>query len=293
MVPSADIKKWVKVILTCDPGIVDQISGECFTQGAEGIEERQKGLIIYFDSEQWDGQKQTWLLKKIQQLDPGISDASILTEPIKWEDWTENWKKNFTAFKIEPNIIVAPDWENPELDPEEVLIKINPSMAFGTGHHETTQLILSLIPNHMVNGMKVLDAGTGSGILAILAAKLGAARITAFDNDAVAIKNSIENAEINTVRDKIDFYTGYLSDLPKTQYDLIVANINRNVLLELSNQWSEYCKPYGKIILSGILENDEENIRKAYEKSGWSYLKSEKKGDWLAIIFNYSPAEIL
>ena len=230
------------------------------------------------------------MVNRIQQIDPHFSVNQIKTKQVVWEDWTENWKQNFATFRVEPNIIVAPDWEEPQVQPGEQLIKISPKMAFGTGHHETTQLILSLLPANLDRGMQVLDAGTGSGILAILAAKLGAGHVTAFDTDPVAVENARENTELNSVKNKIDIYTGYLSDGLKNKYDLIMANINRNVLLDLCVQWSDYIQPGGKLILSGILETDEDIIRSAYEKKNWQYLNKKQKGEWIALVFSYSAS---
>jgi len=156
-------------------------------------------------------------------------------------------------------------------------------MAFGTGHHETTQLILDLMEDLIVPEMAVLDAGTGSAILAIYAALKGA-NVIAFDNDPDAIENGEENCGLNSVSSNINLFCTDLSGIKTEIYDLIIANINRNVLLDLATPFLDYSASGKLLLLSGLLESDRETILKKYNHAGWELQKGKQKGEWVALL---------
>ena len=160
-------------------------------------------------------------------------------------------------------------------------------MAFGTGHHETTQLVMVMLQKYLKNEQRVLDAGTGSGILAILAAQLGAAEITAFDNDPIAIENAKENFDLNNIKTAHSIIYGVLEDIKELEYDVIVANIDRNVLLQLPEKLVGYIRPGGILILSGLLSRDEDKILNAYEEFDWRPVEKNQRGAWIVLALTH------
>lgn len=176
-------------------------------------------------------------------------------------------------------------WEKYHKQEGEKVIIINPKMAFGTGHHETTQLIIRALDKWVKPGMKVLDVGTGSGILALICEKLGVESILGIDNDINAIRNATENARLNKSTGKVRFILGQLEQFQPMEYNLILANINAKVLQEYAKLFAEYLIPQGKIIISGFLRSDEAKIIDAYQKSDFKLLAKDSSKEWLSLIF--------
>jgi ribosomal protein L11 methyltransferase len=157
-------------------------------------------------------------------------------------------------------------------------------MAFGTGHHQSTQLMIIALEKWLEEGMDVLDVGTGSGILAIIAAKLGAGSIMAFDNDPEALKNAMENARLNE-SENIQFFMASPEMLQPSEYDLVLANINRNVLLKYAELFSELMKPGSKLLLSGFLLRDEPKMVQSFRKAGFILVEKNAMKEWLSLVF--------
>ena len=157
-------------------------------------------------------------------------------------------------------------------------------MAFGTGHHESTQLMIAGLETWLKEGMNVLDVGTGSGILAIIADKLGADSVIAFDNDPVALKNAFENAQLNDTSGNVKFFLASPEMLKSSEYDLIMANINRNVLIKYADLFAELLKDNGKLILSGLLLHDEPEMLRIYYQAGFVLVQKNAIKDWLLLV---------
>ncbi len=272
---------WIGIYIKYPPAILEELSAYFFAMGCQGINELESSFQLFFYEEDFTDSTREKLFSLLNSK--GI-DVQIVFNKIEAENWNESWKENFKIFQVGQKIIVKPDWENYTAKKNETVITIAPKMAFGTGHHETTQLILELMENRINPGMSVLDAGTGSAILAIYAALKGAGTIVAFDNDPDAIENAAENCALNAVSSKINLHCNDLSMITKKEYDLIVANINRNILLQLATPFLDYIIPGGLLILSGLLTTDFDDILKKYNEAGWHLLKSKQKGEWMAIL---------
>ena len=276
-------QEWIEIKIKLKWALQDAVSSYLFALGAEGIEEREDYFIVYFAQKNWNAEKAS-LVK-----DYLMSGLAIPSDAINWgaipdNDWNENWKDNFKTFRVSDTISISPDWENENPEPGVINLIISPKMAFGTGHHETTQLLLLLLDKFLCDGDAVLDAGCGSGILAIFAAKKGAGSVVAFDNDPVAMRNVAENIMLNQVETEFETFTRQLSDITPQPFDLIVANINRNVLLDLSGQFHHYISAGGKLMISGLLEEDEQQIRSAYRKQNWRVIDRQQKNEWIALV---------
>ncbi len=284
------MKKWLELELPAEAGWHDTVSAEMFALGCTGITEKEERLLAVFE----DTDSRTLIeavASRIRRYRPDFEARAIKINIIPAENWNENWKAHFKPFRLGKHVVVRPDWESATLREGDIELIITPKMAFGTGHHETTRLILRLLEAYDLENKKVLDAGTGSGILAIYAARRGAAGVTAFDNDPEAMENAAENGLINGVQNNIRWLTGDIGVVPAEAYDLIVANINRNVLLEIAGKLSAYAARGGTLILSGLLLTDEQTVLTAYRERGWRPCGREEEGEWLALKFKWQEGE--
>jgi len=203
---------------------------------------------------------------------------------IPQKNWNEVWESNFEPIFVSNKVYVRASFHAPR--PEFAYeIVIDPKMAFGTGHHQTTLMMLELMLENEFAGKKVLDMGCGTGILAIMASKLGAADITAIDYDPVCYDSTIENAQLNKI-ENITALCGSKEVIPDEQYDIILANINRNILLDQLQRYSEVLKPNGEIYLSGFYETpDLDIITDEARKYGIKYIINKINNDWVAAKF--------
>ena len=211
--------------------------------------------------------------------------AEISVEGMREEDWAESWKQYYKPVHL-GKITVVPAWEDYTPSDDEVIIKMDPGMAFGTGTHETTRLVIRLMQDEIFGGERVLDMGTGSGILSICAAKLGAKSCNAYDIDPVTVKVARENARDggcdNITVGVSDLLKGV--DLSEGKYDICLANIVADIILRMLPDINNYVKPEGKIILSGIISPRADEIREAVRKYGYKIIKEETENDWLAMM---------
>jgi ribosomal protein L11 methyltransferase len=203
---------------------------------------------------------------------------------IPQKNWNQVWESNFEPITIGSQIFVRATFHEPK--PEFLYeIVIDPKMAFGTGHHQTTSMMLQWMLENDFAGKNVLDMGCGTGILAIMASKLGALTVTAIDYDPVCFESTIENAQLNNI-ENITALCGSKEVIPDAQFDTILANINRNILLDQMERYSEALKPGGEIYLSGFYEDpDLSIITDEAAKNGLSYISHKKDKDWVAAKF--------
>jgi ribosomal protein L11 methyltransferase len=203
---------------------------------------------------------------------------------IPQKNWNEVWESNFEPIEIKDQIFVRATFHEPRPEfPYEIVI--DPKMAFGTGHHQTTSMMLELILENDFKDKKVLDMGCGTGILAIMASKLGAIDIVAIDYDLVCYESTIENAQLNSVNN-ITALCGSKEVIPETQFDIILANINRNILLDQMERYSEVLKDNGEIYFSGFYETpDLAIITEEASKYRLKYISHKKNKDWVAAKF--------
>jgi len=280
------IMSWIEFKIDIPHEKMELISGYLFAQGCEGINITDDGILIYFSQFRWSEEIKLAILDYIQEFVPGFGSRNIKLVSISDKDWNKNWKKFFKPIHITGKFIVKPPWEEYQAHPGEIVLIINPQMAFGTGHHESTQLIAQFLQKYIKPGMHVLDIGTGSGILALFAEKLAAESVVAIDNDPVALKNAHENARLNNVTDNVKFYVAQPENLHPSEYDIVLANINRNVLLRYADLFPTFIKTGGKLILSGILRNDEKIMLNVFEKCGFQLLEKKTKKNWLSLVFD-------
>lgn len=220
-------------------------------------------------------------LKATDGLDFGT--LSMDMQNVADEDWSENWKKYYKPFRIGTHLVVKPTWEPYEARQDDLVIELDPGMAFGTGTHETTNMCMQLLEKHMTDGMRVMDVGTGSGILAIAAAKLGAKDILAIDIDPDAVKVARENVALNGVEAQVRVVVGDLCKSEAMPCELAVANIVADAICMLAGPLTRHLLHEGLLICSGIIREREQDVLAAAKKAGYTVYDRIEKGEWVAL----------
>ena len=204
------------------------------------------------------------------------------TEGVEQEDWQNGWRKYYHPMDVGQRLAIVPSWQ--DYDTDRVKLILDPGLAFGTGGHETTSLCLEVLDERVKGGERVLDIGTGSGILAIAALKLGAAVTEGVDIDPVAIRTAGENAALNGVADKLTVLVGDLSDKASGKYDIITANIVANAIMSLAPAVPGLMADDAVFIASGIIDSRKDEVIAALEAAGLAVLEVKEKRGWECIV---------
>jgi ribosomal protein L11 methyltransferase len=200
------------------------------------------------------------------------------------DDWTEAWKKQLRVLHVGQHIVIRPSWLDYTPMPDDIVIQLDPGMAFGTGLHPTTQLCLEALEMLVQPGMDVLDVGTGSGILAIAAARLGARDVIAVDSDPTAVKTARENVVVNGAQEIVSVLDGSLDEIVG-DYDAIAINILAQVIVEtVQHGLSARVRPGGKIIAAGILIDQESDVAAAMDQQGLTLIERRQRDDWVCLV---------
>jgi ribosomal protein L11 methyltransferase len=205
---------------------------------------------------------------------------------LKDDDWANAWKSFHPVQHVGPRIVLKPTWREYAPQPHELMIELDPGMAFGTGQHPSTRFCLLAVERLMQPGWRVLDVGTGSGILAILAAKLGAGEVVACDVDPVAVRVSRENVALNGLSDRVSLLIGSVDtrDFGSGVWDLILMNILAPVIVELLPFARPLLRPGGRIVLSGLIATQTDEVRAKMAEVGLAVVEQAQDGDWLMLI---------
>ncbi len=315
--------KWLKYTIHTTTEAVDLVSDMLTELGIDGIEIQDnvpltesdtKGMFIdilpelppdegkaqvsfYLDDDTSEEEIQA-LLEQVKDgleetaLFVNIGEGTIETGETEDKDWINNWKEFFKPFTVD-DILIKPTWEEiPEEHKDKLMIEIDPGTAFGTGSHETTQLCIRQLQKYVQPGVKVLDVGTGSGILGIAAIKLGADYAFGTDLDENAVSAALENVEVNHIpAEQFPIVTGNIIDDEALQqqagigtYDIVVANILAPVIIMLTGEADRHLKPGGIFITSGIINMKEEAVKEAFAAHPvWEVLETTYQGEWVSI----------
>ncbi|MFP4528753.1 MAG: 50S ribosomal protein L11 methyltransferase [Candidatus Kapaibacterium sp.] len=248
-----------------------------------GIEERFDEIVITLNAADWTPGFRESMIYAIRQFAP---EAKILSEEnIAEKNWNEEWERHVTPIEVNERIAITPDWRIDEVD-QDIKIIINPKMSFGTGHHATTRLMARLMEKIVRPGSYWIDAGTGTGALAILAIKLGARKCFAFDNNIWSIRNAKENFEINQVDEKIKLEELDIDEMTLPEADGIAANINTNIIIKALPKFHDALKEKGgDLIVSGVLAYDREELLDVARERGFRMVKCIDEDEWVGCYF--------
>ncbi len=249
----------------------------------ENLQSKKNDFIIYkahYEGELKEAKEILARVKKsIEEIGHNIEVSIVEIDP---NEGLDNWKEYFKPFEICKNIIICPSWETYESKENEKIISIDPGSAFGTGTHETTSLCAEFLSEYVKEGDKLLDIGSGSGILSIIAIYCGAEFVKAVDVDEMAMNATLENAEKNGLKYKI-IVDSADNDYGKN-YDIIVSNLTSPILIELSTRIDKACDKGTYLLTSGILTNGKDEVIKCYKDLGFELLEDRSKGEWTGLI---------
>ncbi len=248
------------------------------------VESNQIIIKAYFA----ENKELEYIIQKIKERikhHPMLKEKNHITiSSVDEKDWAESWKKYYKPTKIGKNILIKPSWEEAEVGKDTILVELDPGMAFGTGTHETTMMCSEALENHVKPGDLVYDIGCGSGILSIVAAKLGAKKVIGVDLDPVCVRVSSENIKINNVEDIVDIKRGDLLEVIEGNANVIVSNIIAEIIAKMVPSIKDYLKDQGVFIASGIIIEKIPLVENALLENNFIILDIVKKNEWACII---------
>ena len=298
------MSKWIEVSLRADGESAEAIAEVLERFGHQGVSLEQDGI----PPDTWDESEvpppQTLILRayfpddkqledKKRQLRTALGHMRLMypmPEPeykvLEADDWAEAWKAHYQPLRIGERLLIRPLWIDVKLAPNDIEISLDPGMAFGTGTHPTTQLCLEALERLVKPAQDVLDLGSGSGILSIAAAKLGARKVLALDIDPIAVDTTADNARANGVGDRIIAQQGSIENVlgSARRFDLIIVNILARVILQMTEQaLGMIVRPGGSAIFSGIIDSQSDEVEAALLRTGLQPYARKQQGDWMLI----------
>ena len=291
---SGERRRWLELRVRC-PSAGDRsdlLADSLLAFGVRGVEERGGWYVSYFDEPE-DLDEFLTRAASIIESDTGLSPLRVEHEWQDHEAWEETWKRGLGPRRVTDRIVVHPSWAPPdEVRTGDVVIRLDPGMAFGTAEHGTTRGCLRLLDGLVRSGDRLLDVGAGSGILSIAAAHLGADAVTAIEGDAYACEAMVENVEANKVErivTVVEAWATMQSLAAMGPVDGIIANIEAGLLAPLHEGFHKALEPDGWLILSGILGREWADSRQRAESHGFSFEALDEDGDWRSGLFRRSP----
>lgn len=278
-------KTYMQLEIAGDEALNEQIIGVLSQLGFEGFWEEGTLLRCYIRAGRWNES----MLDEVRRVTDLLLRSSSSRKPVitvselEEKNWNEEWEKTIKPIHVTDRIVITPTWHSYGPSRDELVLTIDPKMSFGTGYHETTRLVLKLMEKSVREGTRLLDVGTGTGVLAIAGVKLGAASAVGVDNDEWSYDNALENVALNGVENRITILLGELEIVPEEKFDIIVANIQRNVLEPLLPQLKGRLAAGGSLILSGLLMTDEEPMRLALHNNGYAIRTMTTENEWIAL----------
>jgi ribosomal protein L11 methyltransferase len=278
--------RWVKIRIACPSAATEPVAASLLEAGCEGTEHDSEGIAGYLPVDDT-------LEGRLRDLRDRLDDIPAELMPQKAEmaltfveetDWAEAWKAHFHPLPIGKHFVVKPSWCDYDPQPGQVILELDPGMAFGTGAHPTTQLCLVALEEILQGGEIVLDWGTGSGLLAIAALKLGAGYAVAGDVDPNAVRIARENARRNAVEDRADWVVGERPTCLHLSADVTVCNILANIILWLAHDLAAVTRPGGRLIASGIIDTRRDEVVNGLGEAGFRIDRVDTQGEWVAVL---------
>lgn len=306
-------KEWLEVTIITSSEAVEAVSGILYNTGVKGVsiqdsedvefKKKHPGDWDYFDEsllnikdgavikgyykqdEEFDGYIK-YIEESISNLDQfGIDkgEGTVIVNKVSEEDWENNWKKYYKPTKIGDKIVVKPIWEEYKEQNGELVVELDPGMAFGTGTHETTRMCIKALERYITPQTTVFDIGTGSGILAITAAKLDAKEVIGVDLDPVAVDSAKKNIEFNKLNN-IEIRHGNLMDVVRGKANIVIANIIADVIMFLAEDVSKFITEGGYFISSGIIKDRKDDVVNKLKQCGFNIKEINEDGEWVCIV---------
>jgi ribosomal protein L11 methyltransferase len=248
------------------------------SEGYQAFEERESGLSAYISDQEFKEEKLDEILKL-------WFPKAAIRYSVNWiapRNWNREWEENYPSVYIDTFCQIVPSFREPKPGYSWTLV-IQPKMSFGTGHHETTRLMILQMKEIDFKEKDVLDMGCGTGILGILAHKMGAAKVTGIDIDPWSYENAGENISLNQT--EVEILIGDVEKIPDRKFDIVIANINRNVLLADGMAYIDHLKPGGNLLISGFLDQDEANLEEYFTGAGLCKMSRKAERNWISLLF--------
>ncbi|MEG2353372.1 MAG: 50S ribosomal protein L11 methyltransferase [Clostridium sp.] len=306
-------KNWMEVTVVTSSEASEAVSGFFYNTGVKGVsildsddiefKKKNKGDWDYFDESiceltdgaiikgyfKYDDKFEEYLeyikqsVASLESFGIAMGDGLVSSCEVNEEDWENNWKQYYKPTKVGEKIVVKPIWEEYEEKQGELIVELDPGMAFGTGTHETTRMCIKGLEKHVRESSTVFDIGTGSGILAITAAKLGAKEVIGVDLDPVAVDSAKQNVSFNNVSN-IDIRYGNLMEVVQGKADVVVANIIADIIMFLAEDVKNFVKEGGRFISSGIILDRKDDVINKLTECGFNIEEVNIEGEWVCII---------
>ncbi|MHC1683484.1 MAG: 50S ribosomal protein L11 methyltransferase [Clostridiaceae bacterium] len=307
-------KNWIEITVITTSEAVEAVQGILYTTDVKGVsvqdsedlefKKKNPGDWDYFDESILNIQEGA-LIKAyyngeenideiIEYINSGLDNLKeyginkglglVTKSTVNEEDWANNWKKYYKPTRVGARVVIKPVWEEYNLKSHELLVELDPGMAFGTGTHETTRMCIQALERYVDENTRVFDIGTGSGILAIAAAKLGVKEVIGGDLDPVAVTAAKENVAQNHLSDNIKIFKGDLMEVVEGKADVVVANIIADVIMFLTPQLRDYINENGIFISSGIIKDKKDEVIKTLIENGFEPIEVNNQGEWICIV---------
>lgn len=280
-------RKWICIEVNCGEEVADELAWDVADSFAVGVEMTVGGFRFY--TEKFDLADESRLQSILEQRQPLDGLITFSRSVLVGDEWADRWKEFFKPLRIGRHFVVCPTWEEYKPETGDLIIVMDPGRAFGTGQHETTRMCLEWLEElagglESTTGHSVLDVGTGSGILAMGAALLGFAPVVGVDNDPDAVEVALENVALNRLNDQVRLLVGSIPDVDG-QFDLVVSNIQAGPLVEMASALAHRLEKSGRLVLSGILVEQMETVRAAFESQGLRLIGTRTAGEWCSPVF--------
>ncbi|MBI5464613.1 MAG: 50S ribosomal protein L11 methyltransferase [Ignavibacteriales bacterium] len=280
-------RRWERITVALPSDYQDLLIGHLALAGVKGFLQDEHGVTFYLPERLWSGNMKTRILRVVhdyQREFPRL-DLSVTTRFVRDQNWNRLWERQTGIVAATPNILIKPSWQRlPRRDRNKIILHIDPKMSFGTGHHETTRLSLRVMEQYFGEARRVLDFGCGTGVLAIAAAKLGAHRVLAIDNDSWSTINARENVRRNRVERCVKVVEGGRSKIPRAAFDLIVANIDYLAITRCLPALAKRLSSASLLILSGLLESDLSLLKSHFDRLNLRLVNIDQEHEWAALV---------
>ncbi|HEV8538253.1 MAG TPA: 50S ribosomal protein L11 methyltransferase [Bacteroidota bacterium] len=279
------MKSYLEISITMSEGERELLIPAMVELGCGGFQETDTSLLCYFDQTGWNKGNHAAIESGLNKILETIhTNAAVQFREFSEENWNEQWERTLRPVEVGERLVVKPTWCTYSGPSNRIIIEIDPKMSFGTGYHESTRLALRSLEQYLQPGMNVLDVGTGTGILAIAAAKLGASASTGMDIDDWSIENATENVLRNKVQDLVAISKSPLQQLTSRSFNLITANLTLNTIVDYLDEFGRLLTVNGVALLSGLLEQDRDSMAQALDKKNFTVIDELSENEWIGLV---------